>query len=58
MLDRMKEELLIVQVISMSPDILNETKLLFSAYISIACATFIYPGFVGSEGDILCGDLI
>lgn len=53
----MQKEFLIVQVLSMSPDILNEIKLLFSAYIPIACAAFIYPGFMESETDTLCGDL-
>ena len=54
---RMQKEFLIVQVPSMSPDILNEIKLLLSAYIPIACAAFVYPSFMESETDTLCGYL-
>ena len=53
----MQEEFLIVQVLSISPDILNDIKLLFSASIPITCAALIYTGSMGSETDALCGDI-
>lgn len=53
----MQEEFLIVQVLSISPDILNDIKLLFSASIAITCAALIHTGSMGSETDALCGDI-
>ena len=56
-LNWMQEEFLIVQVLSISPDILNDIKLLFSASIPITCAALIHTGSMGSETDALCGDI-
>ena len=56
-LNWMQEEFLIVQVFSISPDILNDINLLFSASIPITCAALIYTGSRGSETDALCGDI-